>query len=398
MTKGSQSETERRAAVEALPRARVIVLGMRTHGTSEVIAGLRSLDRKEGLEEFFPRSIEVPEREGRTVMLINDFGPQLGSPRIHTLTTGKRGFTLYECVNGVQSLLFAGTRRCDAVLWVLSAQSDVELEPASSMLDGARFLGATRAFVFVTDAESVSAERRDAIEGDARQMLELAGFDADESFAVCSSGAIRKDASDAWKPAVRALRDALDEQVPYADIDTSFAMVVEDVFDLRGRGIVVTGPVLEGVVRVGDSIELLGFRGRKPLSVNGIEMVRRTVERAQRGDHIGLFLSAQSRNEFERDELLVTPGTGAFGRVLRARAFNWVGERTATAATMSQFDRGSTAIRVRSISVDPMPNAPTAYEIEFEIDAPRPLRDGHIMWLRDATGLIGVAFIEEVLG
>lgn len=390
--------TPEQAAVAALPRARIAVVGMRTHGTSEVIAALRSLDREAGLEESIPRRIEAPSRQDGSISLINDFGPQLGSPRMHSLVTHKRSFALYECVDGVQSLLLSGSRRFDAVLWVQSATADVELDPIASMLDGAQMFGARRAMVFVTDVEQVSDARRDATEQEARQMLELAGFAADESAVISASAPIRRDVGDRWKPAVRALRDALDEQAPYVESE-SFSMRVDDVFFLKGRGVVATGQVNEGTVRVGDSLDLLSINGRRTITVKGIELIRRVVERARRGDNIGLFLSLSSRDEIARDDLLVTPTTGRVARVVRARAFNWAGARTPTRCRplASMYGQGTDPIRVRWISVDPMPDQAMSYELEFELAQPLATTDATTFVLGDERGSIGVAFIDEVI-
>ena len=370
---------------------------MRAHGTSEVIAALRSLDRKDGLEFFYPRKVEPASRSDGTISLINDFGPQLGSPATHSLVTHKRSFTVYECVDGAQSLFLSGSRRFDLVLWAHSAEADVELDPIASMLEAACFLGARRAMVFVTDAHRVSAQRRDVIEQEARQLLELADLTADESVVLFASGPIERGADESWKPAVRQLRDALDEQAPYVEIESRFALRVEDVFSLKSRGVLATGPVLEGTVRVGDTLELLSINGRRAITVKGIEMIRRSVESARRGDNVGLFLSVASRDELARDDLLVSPGAGRLGRILRARAFNWVGARAPTRASVVLRGAASPRIAVRRISVDPRPDGPSSYELELELQTPLPMVESTSFILGDERSAVGVGYLDEVL-
>lgn len=384
-------------AVKELPAAKVLVLGLRTHGTSEVIAGLRSLDRKEGLEQFTPRAIVAPPATDGMRMLINDFGPDVGAARVHKLTTPKRQFTLYECVNGAQALMMAGTRACEALVWVHSANADVELDPIASMLEGAVFLGATEAFVFVTDCEDASDERLDAIERDARELLSVAGLDGDGSVFVRSTAAIRAAKDQPWKPGLSALREALDERVAYAAIDEGLAIDVEDVFNIRGRGVIVAGRVLRGTVSVRDEVEVLSGDRRLATQVTAIEIFRRSRESAQRGDNIGLMLANGQRDDVERGMLVVSVGVGAQAQLVRARCFAWRAPMQAlTAGGTAPLLRG-VINQARIVSIDREVLSAQPFEIILELPARQALLLGQAMYLRDSESLFAVCFVEEVL-
>jgi elongation factor Tu len=144
--------------------------------------------------------------------------------------------------------------------------------------------------LFVTDAHEASPERLDAVERDARELLSAAGFDADECPVVRGTGPVEpKRQTRSWKRGAEALREALDDVVPYVDLDPTFAMQVDDVFNIRGRGTVVTGQVQRGTVRVGDSVDILRPAARTTVKVTGIEMIRRLVDSARPPDNVGLL-------------------------------------------------------------------------------------------------------------
>jgi hypothetical protein len=385
------------SALRELPPAKVFVVGLRKHGTSEVIAALASIDRPEGLVRFDPRVVEAPPR-GRDGMisLINDFGPTEGSARLRSIETQKRRLTLYECVNGVQALMMAGTRRCDAVLWVHSARDDVELDPIAQMLDGAVFLSAKRALVFITDAHEASPERLDAVERDARELLSAAGFDADECPVVRGTGPVEPNADARWKSGAQALREALDEAVPYVELDPTFAMAVDDVFSIRGRGTVVTGQVLRGAVRLGDTIDIVRPASRATVKVTGIEISRRLVDIARPRDNIGILLDPCERDDVARGDLLVTPGEGLRATSLRLRGYAW-------RAPAQPLPIG---VPTRIVNLEPLFTivdvdraivATSAFSMQVQCDAPRPLLLDQAIWLRDNESPFAVAFIDAVL-
>lgn len=385
------------SALRDLPAAKVFVVGLRKHGTSEVVAALSSIDRPQGLVSFDPRVVEAPPR-GRDgmVSLINDFGPTEGSARLRSIETQKRRFTLYECVNGVQALMMAGTRRCEAVLWVHSAREDVELDPIAQMLDGAVFLSATRALVFITDAHEASPARLDAVERDARELLSAAGFDADECPVVRGTGPVEPSVDPRWKRGAQALREALDDVVPYVDIDPTFAMPIDDVFNIRGRGTVVVGQVRRGTVRQGDSVDIVRPASRATVKVTGLEIFRRLVDSARPPDNVGLMLAPCAREDIARGDLLVTPGLGTIGSSLRLRGYAWrapaqplpIGVPTRLINLEPRF----TIVDVDRTIVGPSP-----FTMQVQCEAPQPLLLDQAVWLRDDASPFAVAFIDAVL-
>src|SRR5207248_2928814 len=104
---------------------------------------------------------------------------------------------------------------------------------------------------------------------------------------------------------------ALDAQIPdpVRDIDKPFLMAVEDVFSIKGRGTVATGRVERGIVKVGEEIEIVGFRDTRKTTVTGVEMFRKLLDQGQAGDNIGVLLRGIEKNDIERGQILSKPGT-----------------------------------------------------------------------------------------
>jgi elongation factor Tu len=107
------------------------------------------------------------------------------------------------------------------------------------------------------------------------------------------------------------LMDALDEHipVPQRDVDQPFLMSVEDVFSIKGRGTVATGRIERGLVKVGDTVEIVGLLETQKTTVTGVEMFNKTLDSGQAGDNVGCLLRGTKKDEIERGQVLAAPGS-----------------------------------------------------------------------------------------
>jgi elongation factor Tu len=123
--------------------------------------------------------------------------------------------------------------------------------------------------------------------------------------------ALEGDTSELGEGSIAKLMDAVDSfiQEPVRDIDKPFIMPVEDVFTISGRGTVVTGRVERGVIKVGDEIEIVGFRATQKTVATGVEMFRKLLDEGQAGDNIGVLLRGTKRDDVERGQVLAKPGS-----------------------------------------------------------------------------------------
>ena len=128
--------------------------------------------------------------------------------------------------------------------------------------------------------------------------------------ALTSNTAITQG-SDEWVDKILALMASVDEYIPTPerDIDKPFLMAVEDVFSITGRGTVATGRIERGVVKVGETIEIVGIRDTRSTTVTGVEMFQKTLDRGEAGDNVGVLLRGVQKEDIERGMVLVKPGS-----------------------------------------------------------------------------------------
>jgi len=156
-------------------------------------------------------------------------------------------------------------------------------------------------------------ELLDLVELEVRELLSSYEFPGDD-IPVIKGSALEalNNSSDADKSkAIMELMEAVDSYIPVPKrvIDKPFLMPIEDIFSISGRGTVVTGRVEQGVVKVGDEIEVVGIRDTQKKVVTGVEMFKKLLDEGQAGDNIGVLLRGTERDDVERGQVLAKPGT-----------------------------------------------------------------------------------------
>ena len=156
-------------------------------------------------------------------------------------------------------------------------------------------------------------ELLDLVELEVRDLLTKYNYKGDEVPVIRGSAlkALNADKDgDDWKP-IMELMDAVDSYIPQPARETEkpFLMPVEDVFSISGRGTVVTGRVEKGKVKVGEEVEIVGFKDTSKTTVTGVEMFRKLLDEGQAGDNIGVLLRGLKREDVERGQVLAKPGS-----------------------------------------------------------------------------------------
>ena len=151
----------------------------------------------------------------------------------------------------------------------------------------------------------------DLVELEVRELLKTYGFPGDDVpvIRISALGALNGDA--AGVESVTKLMDALDSYIPLPEreIDKPFLMPIEDVFSISGRGTVVTGRVDRGKVKVGEEVEIVGFKPTEKKVVTGVEMFRKLLDEGVAGDNIGVLLRGVEKDDVERGQVLAKPGS-----------------------------------------------------------------------------------------
>jgi elongation factor Tu len=149
------------------------------------------------------------------------------------------------------------------------------------------------------------------VELEIRELLTKYGFPGDKVPIVrCSAlGALNGDPK--WEATVEELMRAVDEYIPLPqrDVDKPFLMPIEDIFSISGRGTVVTGRIERGRIKVGEEVEIVGFRDTIKRVVTGVEMFKKLLDEGQAGDNVGLLLRGTEKDEVERGQVVAKPGS-----------------------------------------------------------------------------------------
>jgi elongation factor Tu len=201
----------------------------------------------------------------------------------------------------------------DGAILVVSA-ADGPMPQTREHILLARQVGVPAIVVFLNKADMVDdKELLELVELEVRELLSKYKFPGDDTPIVIGSAlkALEGDASEMGEGAILKLMDAIDSfvQEPVRDIDKPFIMPVEDVFTISGRGTVVTGRVERGIIKVGEEIEIVGFRPTQKTVATGVEMFRKLLDEGQAGDNIGVLLRGTKREEVERGQVLAKPGS-----------------------------------------------------------------------------------------
>jgi elongation factor Tu len=176
----------------------------------------------------------------------------------------------------------------------------------------ARQVGVPYIVVALNKADMVDDEELlDLVELEVRELLSEYEFPGDDTPVVRVSALKALEGDPAAAEQVMALMEAVDTYIPepIRELDKPFLMPIEDVFTIQGRGTVVTGKVEQGVVKVGDEVEIVGLRTTQKTVCTGVEMFKKLLDQGQAGDNIGALLRGTKKEEVERGQVLCKPGS-----------------------------------------------------------------------------------------
>jgi elongation factor Tu len=207
--------------------------------------------------------------------------------------------------------MITGAAQVDGAILVVSA-ADGPMPQTREHVLLARQVGVPTIVVALNKADMVDDEELlELVELEARELLSEYGFPGDDVpvVAVSALKALEGDAEAA--EAVMALMAAVDEYIPepVRELEKPFLMPIEDVFSITGRGTVVTGKIEQGVVKVGDEVEIVGIRDTRKTTCTGVEMFRKLLDSGQAGDNIGALLRGVEKDEVQRGQVLTKPGS-----------------------------------------------------------------------------------------
>ena len=209
--------------------------------------------------------------------------------------------------------MITGAAQMDGAILVVSA-ADGPMPQTREHILLARQVGVPALVVFLNKVDLVDdAELLELVEMEVRELLSKYDFPGDDIPITKGSAlmALEDKEPKIGKEAVLALMATVDSYIPQPErpIDLPFLMPIEDVFSISGRGTVVTGRVERGIVKVGETVEIVGIRATQTTTVTGVEMFRKLLDQGQAGDNIGALLRGTKREDVERGQVLCKPGS-----------------------------------------------------------------------------------------
>jgi elongation factor Tu len=294
--------------VRSKPHVNVGTIGHIDHGKTTTTAALVKVQSKKGLA----KAISYADiAKGGTV---RDETKTVTIAVSHVeYESANRHYAHVDCPGHADYIknMITGAAQMDGAILVVSALDSVMPQTREHVLL-ARQVGLTHIVVFLNKCDSVDdPEMLDLVEMEVRELLSKYKFDGDGAAVVRGAALPALNGEEKWEKTIGDLLDALDTKIPepVRDIDKPFLMAVEDVFSIKGRGTVVTGRIERGVIKVGEEIEIIGYRDTRKSVVTGVEMFRKLLDQGQAGDNVGVLLRGIEKNDVERGQILCKPGS-----------------------------------------------------------------------------------------
>ncbi len=293
------------------PHVNIGTIGHVDHGKTTTTAAISSvLSSKYGGTKFnFDQIDAAPEEKAR--------GITINTAHIE-YETGTRHYAHVDCPGHADYVknMITGAAQMDAAILIVAA-TDGPMAQTREHILLARQVGVPYIVVFMNKCDMVDdAEMLDLVEMEIRDLLSKYDFPGDDTPVIRGSGLVALENPTDMDKAYGAktiieLFDAIEAYVPVPEraLDKPFIMPVEDVFSIKGRGTVVTGKIEQGVIKVGEEIEIIGLHDTQKTIVTGVEMFHKQLDQGQAGDNAGLLLRGIEREQVERGQVLAKPGS-----------------------------------------------------------------------------------------
>ncbi len=293
------------------PHVNVGTIGHIDHGKTTLTAALTKVSADKGWGKYVPydQVAKASESQGR-----RDETKILTIATAHVeYSTANRHYAHVDCPGHADYIknMITGAAQMDAAILVVSC-IDGPMPQTREHVLLAKQVNVPYLVVALNKVDAVDdMELVDLVELEVRELLKSYGFPGDDVpvVRVSALGAINGDPKGV--ESVSKLMDALDTYIPMPqrDIDKPFLMPIEDVFSISGRGTVVTGRIERGQVKVGEEIEIVGFKPSEKKVVTGVEMFRKLLDSGQAGDNVGVLLRGVEKDDIERGQVLAKPGS-----------------------------------------------------------------------------------------
>ncbi len=290
------------------PHVNVGTIGHVDHGKTTLTAAITAtlaaqLPSSVNKQVAFDQIDNAPEEKARGITIATSH---------QEYETEKRHYAHVDCPGHADYVknMITGAAQMDGAILVVAA-TDGPMPQTKEHILLARQVGVENIVVFLNKCDMVDDEEMiDLVKMEVTEELEKRGY---KDCPIITGSALKalEDPKGDWGNKIMELMKALDEHIPEPkrDIDKSFLMSVEDVFSIKGRGTVATGRIEQGIVKVGEEVEIVGIKATSKTTVTGVEMFKKLLDEGRAGDNVGLLLRGIEREDIERGQVLAKPGT-----------------------------------------------------------------------------------------
>jgi len=302
------------------PHVNIGTIGHVDHGKTTLTAAITKVLAETGGAEFkdYGDIDGAPEERER--------GITIATAHVE-YETATRHYAHVDCPGHADYVknMITGAAQMDGGILVVSA-ADGPMPQTREHVLLARQVNVPHLVVYLNKADMVDDEELlELVEMEVRELLDSYDFPGDDTPIIIGSAlkALEGDTSDIGAGSIHKLMEAVDEFIPTParPVDKPFLMPIEDVFSISGRGTVVTGRVEQGVVKVGEEIEIVGIKDTVTTTCTGVEMFRKLLDQGEAGDNVGVLLRGTKREDVERGQVLAKPGSITPHTTFKAEAY-----------------------------------------------------------------------------
>nr|WP_314882639.1 elongation factor Tu [uncultured Campylobacter sp.] len=291
------------------PHVNIGTIGHVDHGKTTLTAAISAVLSRRGLAELkdYDNIDNAPEEKER--------GITIATSHIE-YETEKRHYAHVDCPGHADYVknMITGAAQMDGAILVVSA-ADGPMPQTREHILLSRQVGVPYIVVFLNKTDMVDdPDLLELVEEEVRDLLKEYKFPGDETPIIKGSALKALEEAKAgqdgeWSAKIMELMDAVDSYIPtpVRDTDKDFLLPIEDIFSISGRGTVVTGRIEKGIVKVGDTIEIVGIKPTQTTTVTGVEMFRKEMDQGEAGDNVGVLLRGTKKEEVERGMVLCKP-------------------------------------------------------------------------------------------
>ncbi len=285
------------------PHVNVGTIGHVDHGKTTLTAAICKVF---GTGQKFDEIDSAPEERERGITI---------STAHVEYETDNRHYAHVDCPGHADYVknMITGAAQMDGAILVVNA-ADGPMPQTREHILLARQVGVPALVVFLNKVDQVDDEELlELVEMEVRELLSEYEFPGDDIPIIKGSALACVEGRDPeiGENAVRELLKSVDEYIPEPErpVDAKFLMPVEDVFSIEGRGTVVTGRIEQGIIKVGEEIEIVGVNDTTTTTCTGVEMFRKLLDEGRAGDNVGILLRGTKRDEVQRGQVLAVPGS-----------------------------------------------------------------------------------------